>query len=204
MYIKKYNNYIKEEIKWKNLNPFKKNKYYPEYNGNELDPYGEEDWDDKNSLVKIIRNLCKPYDDIIVLSCYHQELTSLEGIENLNNLSHLYCHSNNLTNLDGIENLNNLKDLYCYQNQLTNIDNNIENLYNLEELSCFRNQLTNLNVKSLVNLKELLCFNNRLTSIEGIENLPNLRRLYCFGNRFSSEYTTYLRKYCKDKNISMI
>jgi len=52
--IKKYNKYIKEEINWRGLNPFNKNKQYPIYTGGEIDPYGEEDWED-DSLSHILQ-----------------------------------------------------------------------------------------------------------------------------------------------------
>ena len=67
---------------------------------NELDPYGEEDWDDDNltPVLIIAKKQNKPYDQITELSCSYNQLTSLEGIENLVNLKELYCHNNQLTN----------------------------------------------------------------------------------------------------------
>jgi Leucine-rich repeat (LRR) protein len=86
----------------------------------------------------------------------------------------LCCCNNQLTSLEGIENLVNLKELYCYDNQLTSLEG-IENLINLIELACDSNKLTSLEgIENLVDLKELYCSNNQLTSLEGIENLVKL------------------------------
>jgi Leucine-rich repeat (LRR) protein len=165
--IKKFNNYIKEQL-----------------NRSDLDPYGEEDWDDEN-LSPILFEIKKqglPYEQIIELDISYKNLTNLEGIENLSNLQILYCDYNQLTSLEGIENLINLQILYCDYNQLTSLEG-IENLSNLETLSCR---------------------NNRLTNLEGIENLINLKILYCYNNNFSNEYKEYLRNYCKNKRIYLV
>ena len=101
--IKKYTQYIKE------------NKHF------EVNPYGEDDWDEDNlsPILQIARKTGKPYDQIDVLNCSYKQLTSLEGIENLINLRKLYCQNNQLTSLDGIENLINLEILFCQDNQFS-------------------------------------------------------------------------------------
>ncbi len=101
--IKKYNQYIKES------------KYF------DIDPYGEEDWDDDDfsPILQIARKTRKPYDQIFVLYCFHKQLNSLEGIEKLINLRHLYFDKNELTSLEGIENLTKLELIYCQNNQFT-------------------------------------------------------------------------------------
>ena len=125
--IKKYNQYIKEEL-----------------DHLEIDPYGEEDWDDDNltPILQISKKQGKPYNQITYLNCSHQNLTNLDGIENLINLKELNCSNNQLTNLDGIENLINLKILYCSFNQLINL-NGKENLINLTRLYCYNNNFLN-------------------------------------------------------------
>jgi hypothetical protein len=152
----------------------------------EIDPYGEEDWEEDNltHVLQIARKQGqgKPFDEITTLYCYDNQLTTLEGIENLVNLQYLYCSNNQLTSLEGIENLVNLKFLYCDNNQLTTLEG-IENLVNLQYLSCN---------------------NNQLTSLEGIENLVNLKELLCGNNQFSNDYIKYLRDYCKKKKITYV
>ena len=123
--IKKYNQYIKENIH------------------SDIDPYGEENWDDENlsPILQIAKNTGKPYDQITVLDCNCKQLTSLEGIEKLINLEYLYCGVNQLTSLAGIENLTNLNYLYCDHNQLRSLDE-IKNLNNLEIIFCRKNQFS--------------------------------------------------------------
>ncbi len=189
--IKKYNQYIKEN----NI----------VYNQDEIDPYGEENWDEieLTPVLKIAKDIGLPYDQITELYCYNENLTNLKGVENLINLETLDSSNNNLTSLEGIENLTNLKRLYCNNNHLTNL-NGIENLVNLEYLYCYNNNLTNLEgIENLINLKYLGCSNYNLTSLEGIENLINLRVLYCSNNNFSDDYKQYLTEYCKNKKINL-
>jgi Leucine-rich repeat (LRR) protein len=130
--IKKYNQYLKENIDY-----------------SDIDPYGEEIWDDDDELspiLKIAKQQGKPYDQITNLNCYQKNLDSLDGIENLIQLKTLWCNNNNLTSLNGIENLINLEYLYCYYNNLTNLDE-IENLTHLKVLYCFGNNFSNYYIK---------------------------------------------------------
>ena len=140
---------------------------------NELDPYGEEDWEIDNlpTVIQIARDQNKPYDQITEFWCNDNQLTSLDGIENLVNLRWLFCFNNQLTSLDGIENLVNLRVLWCHDNQLTSLDG----------------------IENLVNLEVLWCHDNQLTSLDGIENLVNLRVLWCSDNQFSNKYKKYIR-----------
>jgi len=110
-------------------------------------------------------------------------INSLNGIENLVNLTTLNCLANQLTSLNGIENLVNLTKLYCYSNQLTSL-NGIENLVNLTTLNCGSNQLTSLNgIENLINLRRLQYQNNLINHIP-----PNLvRRL----NRLKNGQNVY-------------
>ena len=146
--IKKYNQYIKEDI-----------------DHSDIDPWGEEDWevDELTPVLQKAREQGKPFDQITRLDCSNMSLENLDGIEQLVNLKILYCQFNQLTSLEGIENLNNLKILSCHNNQLTSL-REIENLRNLEELWCYNNQLTSLRgIENLRNLKTLWCQNNQFT-----------------------------------------
>jgi len=168
--IKKYNQYIKEN----NI----------VYSSDEIDPYGEEDWDNDEILtpvLKIAKKTGQPYDKIKTLYCNIRNLMTLDGIEKITNLSTLICSSCNLTNLEGIENLSKLEYLDCENN----------NLISLKE------------IENLVELKMLFCQTNNLTNLEGIENLSKLETLYCYENNFSEEYEQYLMDYCKNKNIEL-
>jgi Leucine-rich repeat (LRR) protein len=149
----------------------------------DIDPYGEEIWDDRKTL-------------------YNWLIQKYPDRNTWGNIKKLDCFNNQLTSLEGIENLVNLRELYCYNNQLTSLDG-IENLVNIEYLDCSYNQLTSLEgIENLVNLERLYCYNNQLTSLENIENLVNLERLYCFNNQFTDDYKNYLRT-LKIKDISI-
>ena len=146
--IKKYKQYLKENIDY-----------------SDIDPYGEEIWDEEelNPILIIAKRQYKPYDQIIGLDCCSINLDNLEGIENFINLKRLFCYDNNLTSLAGIENLINLEQLSCGYNDLSNLEG-IENLVNLKKLDCSDNNLTNLNgIEKLINLEYLLCYNNNFS-----------------------------------------
>ena len=116
-------------------------KIFEQLSRQDIDPYGEEDWNDDNDtpIITLAKKQNKPLDQITHLSCSDKSLTSLEGIEHLTKLRILNCSDNRLTNLEGIEHLTNLKSLYCYNNQLTNLEG-IEHLTNLETLYCSNNK----------------------------------------------------------------
>ena len=103
--IKKYNQYLKEHIDY-----------------SDIDPYGEEIWDEEelNPILLIAKKQGIPYDQITHLNCFDNDLTSLDGIENLINLKHLNCSNNHLTDLNGMKNLINLRELWCSNNNFSN------------------------------------------------------------------------------------
>ena len=149
-------------------------------------------------------------------------IKSLNGIENLVNLTTLYCRFNQLTSLNGIENLVNLTELNCCDNQLTSL-NGIEKLVNLTILECSVNQLTSLNgmprlsgmrpsasgIENSTNLRELFCHSNKLISLKGIENSTNLTTLVCCVNELTSlneiENSTNLTQlYCQNNQLTSL
>jgi len=203
--IKKYNQYISEELNFNLKNLFKKKiKNYPEIDPNDVDPLGEENWDD-DDLTPVLRIAKKQglYEKIKELFCNNGDLKTLEGIEKLIKLECLCCWNNKLINLEGIENLKNLKEIYCENNNLT-ILKEVKNLSNLKMLRCSHNYLTNFEgIGNLVKLNHLNCRYNNLTSLEGIENLTHLEELICSDNNFSDDYKQYLKEYCKKKKIKL-
>src|SRR5574343_532464 len=150
--IKKYKQYIKENIDY-----------------SDIDPWGEEDWefDELPPVLQWAREQGLPFDQINILNC-SMNLKNLDGIEQLVNLEKLDCSHNQLTSLEGIENLNNLELLDCSYNQLGSL-REIENLRNIEILDCSNNQLTSLRgIENLRNLEVMWCSNNQLTKLRGI------------------------------------
>jgi Leucine-rich repeat (LRR) protein len=120
--------------------------YFGENKPDPIDPFGEEDWDevepDGTFLTWLKRKYKNSWKKIKEIDCSNNNLTSLEGIENLRNLRILDCSNNNLTSIEGIENLRNLTHLYCYHNNLTSLKG-IENLRNLRILHCYNNNFSN-------------------------------------------------------------
>ena len=119
------------------------------------------------------------------LNCFHNSLTSLEGISTLHNLQALRCHGNSLASLKEISTLHNLQTLNCSYS-LTSLEG-ISTLHNLQILYCSHNSLTSLEgISTLHNLRTLWCSYNSLTSLEGISTLHNLQILYCTSNVLQS------------------
>jgi len=138
--IKKYNQYLKEELVFRN--PFKKKvKNYSEIDPNDVDPYGEEDWDDDlTPILKIAKKQGIPYDQILRLDCSSKDLKNLEGIEKLVNLRYLNCANNNLTNIDNVRGLFNLKHVICFDNSFSEqYEESLQNYHNKRgiKISCY-------------------------------------------------------------------
>ena len=91
------------------------------------------DWLDNGYTVEQQNNLK-------ILNCSAEGITSLEGIEKLVNLEKLDCSYNELSSLKGIEGLVNLRYLYCSYNELSSLKG-IENIDKLKYLTCHTNPL---------------------------------------------------------------
>ena len=157
--------------------------------------YTVEKIDHDSPVIRLAKNQGKPYDQITILHCSNNQLTSLEGIENLVNLQKLNCSHNRLTSLEGIENLVNLRQLYCYNNQLTSLEG-IENLVNLQTLDCSYNQLTSLEFGDF----SIEAFELGIDETD-LRRFKKLKELYCVGNQFSNRYKEYVDGWSKRKNI---
>jgi len=80
-------------------------KYLKRYkNYNDIDPFDEEDWDEVEPDGSFLYWLKENYpneskwDKITIIECLNNQLTTLDGIENLTNLEILNCSNNQLTN----------------------------------------------------------------------------------------------------------
>ncbi len=112
------------------------------------------------------------------LDMFIGSITSLSGIENFTNLTHLDCGLNQLTALD-VSALTNLEELLCLNNDISTI--NVSGLSSLRVYHNGGNQLTTLNLSGLTALEDLLCDENLLTSLD-VTGLNNLQTLSCEGN----------------------
>jgi len=103
--------------------------------------------------------------------------------EEQSNLTMLYCSFEDITSLEGIEQLVKLRRLYCSNNNRLTSLKGIEQLTELNYLDCSNNNLKSLKeIEKLVNLIQLECPNNNLISLKGIERLDKLIVLDCHNN----------------------
>ncbi len=146
---------------------------------------------------------------ITVLYPQGRNITTLEGIQYLTNLTTLDVSSNNLTdagfsdwmlylpNLTELQfNANRsitrfdagqntkLRKLSCYGCALTSLD--VRGCTELQELGCDDNRLTFLNLSENTKLRRLQCNDNQLTEIYGLSDLTELRSLVCTNNQIAT------------------
>ena len=87
-----------------------------------------------------------------------------------------------IVSLEGIQHLNNLQHLYCDRNLIGDLTP-LQNLINLQTLTFDGNQVSDLTpLQHLINLQVLIFKNNRVGNIEPIENLTNLQVLWFGGS----------------------
>ena len=138
-----------------------------------------------------------------------RNITTLEGIQYLTNLTYLNVSNNNLTDAgfsDLMAYLPNLTELRFDDNEyltrfdagqntklrilsgwgcaLTSLD--VRGCTELQELGCDDNQLTFLNLSENTKLRRLQCNDNQLTEIYGLSDLTELRNLVCSQNQIAT------------------
>ena len=162
---------------------------------------------------------------ITYLNVSDSGISSLLGIETMENLTNLMCESNQLTSLDVSKNTK-LTYLSCSSNQLTSLD--VTKNTALINLNCKNNQLTSLDVSKNTALTYLDCFSNRLTSLDVSKNtaLINLNceynqltsldvtkntaltQLFCYNNKLTSldvtKNTALTRLDCRSNQITTL
>jgi hypothetical protein len=104
-----------EEFNW-----FRKKKDAP---FPDIDPLGEENWDDVN-VLNVIRERYPdmPFEDIKECNISYAKLQDLNGIQALVNLESLNCSHNMLTNIEILQELKHLIILNVSHNQLENLN----------------------------------------------------------------------------------
>ncbi|CAL5975002.1 Conserved_hypothetical protein [Hexamita inflata] len=113
------------------------------------------------------------------------KLDSLDGIEDLRNLTELSVAGNQLTHLKQIQHLIKLKKLFVQDNLLKELPN-MSKMQNLEFIDLSYNSLINLlPLAVLKKLSTAIIQQNKLTSISGLETIP-LKVLDVSGNQLTS------------------
>ncbi len=107
----------------------------------------------RKSLKKPSGELTKAdYEKVKALNLENNQLTSVEGLEKLTQLTSLPLNDNQLTDVKDLEKLTHLRVLNLYNNQLTSVTG-LEKLDQLTRLTLNDNQLTD--VKDLEKLTQL-------------------------------------------------
>ena len=164
-------------------------------------------------------------DNINLVSLYHSDVCSLEGIKYFTKLTSLIlsntmvreldlsqnpglcflsCGDNGLTELDLSGNPR-ISYLYCANNQLTELD--LSANPKLSEVNCEHNRITKLELPDSDLLWRLRCSSNRLTSLD-VSGYPALKELYCFSNQLTALDVSHNPKldelYCSSNRIAAL
>ncbi|PTX63479.1 internalin A [Kordia periserrulae] len=119
------------------------------------------------------------------LGISNNDISKIENLEKLTNLSEFDISNNNISKIESLENLTNLLKLYISSNHISKIEN-LEKLTNLSELYISYNKISKLEyLETLTNLLEFDISNNNISKIESLENLTNLLKLYISSNHIS-------------------
>ena len=125
------------------------------------------------------------------LMCFeNSSLSTIQGLETCTALTYVDCEDCAITSLSGVNSLNNLEKLYCRNNKLTTLT--VTNKPNLTILrvtgntllttvNCNSCALTELYVSGCGAITTLLCYNNsNLTEIAGLANCISMQKLSCY------------------------
>lgn len=116
---------------------------------------------------------------------YSDNITNLNGLAGLTNLTQLDLISDRISDLRPLSALTNLKVLNLSWNSITSLTG-LEGLTNLTDLILDGNQVSDLQpLTNLRHLTDLYINGNRITSLTGLEGLTNLTRLSLDGNQIS-------------------
>ncbi len=125
------------------------------------------------------------YDRLMLTGLEIQDLSEIEGLENLQNVKSLSLQNNKITQIKGLENFTRLETLYIYYNEIEKIEN-LEQLKSLKKLILSDNRILKIEgLDKLENLIELNLSNNQIEKIEGLSALSKLEYLDLHGNKIS-------------------
>jgi len=116
--------------------------------------------------------------DINKLTCHGLKISSLKGLEALDNLTKLSLYNNKLTQVD-LRHFKQLEYINIANNKLNKVE--LTDLARLETLYLFKNNLTTIDFTGLTQLKKIRVTNNKLASLD-ISPLTALEKAYFFDN----------------------
>ncbi len=117
--------------------------------------------------------------DVDVLKCHGMNITSLEGLQVLSQLTSLSLYNNKLQQAD-LRAYNQLEHLNISGNKLKTV--NVVGLNKLKTLYLFKNKLKTVDFKGLSQLKKIRITNNQLETLD-ISPLTALEKAYFFDNK---------------------
>ncbi len=134
-----------------------------------------------NSLEGRIPECVKDYKKLKNLVLRDVNLTKIEHIDELNNLTYLDIETNDVSKIENLP--KSLVLFYAPSNEIKKLEN-IDHLKNLERLDLFNNKISKMEgLENNINLKWLNIVNNKIERIENIGNLKNLEELELRSNR---------------------
>lgn len=119
---------------------------------------------------------------IETIDCEHMNISSLDGIEKIPNVSILRCGANNLTKID-VSNNNNLWNLVCDNNKITEIK--LGNQPRINGIWCSNNQIESIDISNCTKLNSITCSHNKLTALD-VSNNVNISFISCEDNSLST------------------
>ena len=127
--------------------------------------------------------------EVLILNSYNNNISSLEGIENLSNLLIINLINSNIEDITPLSSLDKLIALNLYRNKIKNIEA-LENMNNLQELILDVNQIEDISIlKNKVNLRKLSVCANPVKELEVLRTLPNLTSFH-FGENQNVDIST--------------
>ena len=116
---------------------------------------------------------------------YSDNITNLNGLAGLTNLTQLYLTGGQISDLRPLSALTNLTELDLHANQISDLQP-LSDLTNLTELDLGNNQITSLaGLENLTKLTSIDAYGNNITTLAGLENLTNLTFLVLDNNQIS-------------------
>lgn len=100
---------------------------------------------------------------------HNNEISKIENLELLKNLSCLYLHHNKIKKIENLESLRHLKKLYLGYNEISVLEG-LENLENLEELHIEKQNLRN---------GDAMCFDPRTIAAISVRILLSVSYCTC-------------------------
>ncbi|KAK0400699.1 hypothetical protein QR680_015406 [Steinernema hermaphroditum] len=161
----------------------------------------------RQNFIKVVENLT--HLTLENLELYDNQLTEIQGLDQLVNLESLDLSHNRIHKIEGLDKLVNLKSLFLVSNKITKIEG-LENLVNLELLELGDNRIRKIeNINHLTKIKKLFLGKNKIRKIEGIENLTEITTLALPANRLLNmdgiQHLSKLQELCmSDQGITTL